>query len=264
KGLGWTLTIMAVFISVYFVFISGMNDWEISQQNGTVILAGVKLTVSSSFSTYDIINTKVNSTAIITAPNLGNISIEPNSEFKRLDKKNTAELVIGKISVDWASDEELFKLKIPSAMISNKSPGSIYTVRVKADRSGEIFVKSGMINVTYENKEVIAAANYYIEFDEKLGVSMPFHKNSDPDFIAAVREFLLTRSELHVERIVSLSTKLNSLTLWNLFRFINPAKRLLVYRKLNELVPHSNKITNKDVLDLNPEKLQIWLDEITK
>lgn len=262
KGIGWTLTTIAIGITIYYIITSGLNDWEASLQSGTVTIAGEQLTGEFGFSTDELLKTEENSSVKIFIPNIGNITVEQNTEFKRLDKKNSAELIRGKIKVDCSGAEEFFTLQIPASHISNYYLGSIYTLDVKADKSGQIFVNSGWIKITYKDKETIAASGFYIEFDATLGTSMPYNKKSGSEFINAVRELLYTKSEVHVERIVSLATKLNALTLWNLFKFISPAKRLLVYRKLNELVPHPSAITNEDVLNLNSEKLQIWLKEI--
>ena len=262
KGLGWAITTIAIGIAIYFLIISSLNDWGAILQSGTVTVAGEQLAGEFGFSTDEVLKTGKNSSVKIFIPDIGNILVEQNTEFKRLDKKNSAELIRGKIKVDCTGTEELFTLKIPASLISDYYSGSAYNVNVKADKSGQIFVKNGWIKITYKDKEIIAAYDYSIDFDATLGASMPYNKNSDSEFINAVRELLQTKSEMYVERIVSLATPLNALTLWNLFKFINPAKRLLVYRKLNELVPHPSSITNKDVFNLDSEKLQIWLKEI--
>jgi hypothetical protein len=69
---------------------------------------------------------------------------------------------------------------------------------------------------------------------------------------------------MHVERIASLAASTDALTLWNLLKIVSPAKRLLIYSKLNVLVPHPSAITNDDVINLNQERLQIWLEEIER
>lgn len=262
KGLGWAITTIAILIAIYLIIVSGLNDWEASLQSGTVSISGEELTGEFGLSTGEVLMTGNNSSVKIIIPDVGNISVEQNTEFKRLDNKHSAELISGKVKVNCSGAEEFFTLQIPASTISNYYPGSIYTVNVKADKSGRIFVKSGWINITYKEKEIIAAYDYYIDFDATSGASMPYNKNSDSEFINAVSELLHTKSEMYIERIVSLATPLNALTLWNLFKFISPAKRLLVYRKLNELVPHPTSITNEDILNLDSDKLQTWLKEI--
>jgi len=262
KGLGWMLTTIAMAVAIYLIFTSGLNDWDANVQSGTISIAGEQLTGDFGLSTDQVLKTEENSLAKVFIPDVGNIIVEQNTEFKRLDENNSAELINGKIKVDCSGAVEFFTLQINASVISNFYLGSIYTVIVNADKRGQIFVNSGWINFTNKDEETIAASDHYIEFDAILGTSMPYNKNSDSEFIDAVRGLLYTKSEVYVERIVSLSTKLNVLTLWNLFKFISPAKRLLVYRKLNELVPHPSSITNEDVLNLDSEKLQIWWKEI--
>jgi RNA polymerase sigma-70 factor (ECF subfamily) len=262
KKIGWVLTTIAIGIAAYLIIEGSLKDWEANLQSGTVTLGGHQLTGSSGFSGDETLKTAENSTAEIIIPAVGRILIESQSELKRLNEKNSAELFHGKINVDCSDAEEFFTLLIPASIISNYYLGSVYTVNVKTDKSGQIFVNKGWIKVVYKDKETIAAPNFYIDFDATFGISMPYAKNSDIEFINAVREFLYTKSEIHVERIVSLATQLNALSLWNLLSFISPAKRLLVYRKLNYLVPHPPAITNEDVLNLNSEILQIWLKEI--
>ena len=262
KKTGWVLTMIAIGIAAYIIITGNEKNWEVSPKKGNVVIDQNQLNESSSFSADETLGTAENSSAKIIIPGVGRISVEPQTEIKRLQEKNSAELFTGKIEVDCTGAEEFFTLLIPASIISNQYIGSVYTVDVKPDKSGQIFVSDGWINIAYKNKEIITATNYYIDFDATLGISMPYNKNSNAEFINAVREFLYTRSEMHVERIVSLATQSNALTLWNLFKFISPAKRFLVYRKLNELVPHPPGITNEDILNLNSEKLQIWLKEI--
>ena len=262
KKLGWILTIITIGIAAYVIITSGLEDWEVSLQSGTVTIEGEILSGISAFSIDEILKTKENSTAQVIIPSVASITVEEQTEIKRLDKKNSAEIIEGKIKVDCSSAEEFFTLQIPASIISNYYLGAIYNVDVYADKSGQIFVYNGWIIVKNKEKEIVAASNYFVDFDAAFGLSVPYHKNSNLDFINAVRDFLNTKSEMHVERIASLATKIDALTLWNLFKIVSPAKRLLIYSKLNALVPHPPAVTNDDILNLNQEKLQIWLEEI--
>jgi DNA-directed RNA polymerase specialized sigma24 family protein len=264
KKLSWILTIIAIGIAAYVIITSGLEDWEVSLQSGTVTIEGEILSGISAFSAEEVLTTDKNSTAQVIVPNVGKISVEEQTEFTRLDQKNSAELIKGKIKVDCSSAEEFFILQIPVSLVSNYYLGAIYNVDVYTDKSGQIFVNSGWIIVKNKEKEIVAASNYFVDFDAAYGLSVPYHKNSNLDLINAVRDFLNTKSEMHVERIASLATSTDALTLWNLLKIVSPAKRLLIYSKLNVLVPHPSAITNDDVINLNQEKLQIWLEEIER
>jgi hypothetical protein len=171
-------------------------------------------------------------------------------------------LIKGKIKVDCSGAEEFFTLQIPTSKITDYYLGAFYTVELNADESGQVFAYNGWIKITNTDKEIIAATNHYVDFASDYGLSVPYNKNADLEFINAVREFLYTKSEMHVERIVSLAEQRDALTLWNLFKIVSPSKRLLIYSRLYSLIPHPPAVTNDDVLNLDQEKLQIWLEEI--
>ncbi|MBT8378881.1 MAG: sigma-70 family RNA polymerase sigma factor [Ignavibacteria bacterium] len=262
KKLGWTILIIAIAVAGYIVITSGLKGWEASLQGGTAKLGRNQLTGSSTFAANEILKTEENSVAEVTIPSVGKITVEEQTEFKRLDQKNSAELIKGKIKVDCSGAEEFFNLQIPESIISGYYLGSIYSVELNADKSGQVFVDNGWITITNNDKEIIAATNHYVDFNATFGLSVPYNKNAATDFADAVKEFLYTKSELYVERIVSLAEKRDALTLWNLFNIVSPSKRLLVYSTLNSLIPHPPSVTNDDVLNLDKLKLQIWLEEI--
>ena len=62
--------------------------------------------------------------------------------------------------------------------------------------------------------------------------------------------------------IIESSSAKDGITLWNLFRMVKPEQRQVVYDKLYELFPHSDKINREDMLTLDEDMLYIWLEEI--
>jgi RNA polymerase sigma-70 factor (ECF subfamily) len=265
KNLFWRVLVgLVVAVVIFLIIITGSKSWEVNLKTGTASLDGEQLTGNFQISSDETIQTEEGSKATVLVPNIGSMTIEPMTELRRLAEKNSAALIKGIIKADYSSAKEFFSLQVPGATISDYYLGSFYTADVRNDKSGYVQVNNGWISTKSNYKEIIAPTNYIIEFNETFGLSMPYHKYANSELISAVKEFAESKSELYVERIVSLSNKSESITLWNLLKSVSRGKRLLVYGKLNEIIPHPSQIRKEDILNLDNEKMQIWLEEIEK
>ncbi len=253
---------MVVAASIFYLLTMGSGDWDVKVLYGTISIDGDKYTANTGLSSDEMIKTDEGSAAEIIVPDIGSINVKSLTEFKRLNIKNETSLINGTVEVDFSNAKSSFSINIPGAKVTDFYLGTVYRIDMTNEKSGNIRVQSGWISVKNKNKDIVVPKNYMVLFDESLGLSMPYHFSANQELIDAITEFFNSRSEIYLERIASLAEKKDAITLWNLLRKVSPAKRFLVYSKLNNLVPHPPEVTERDVLELNEEKFQIWLEEI--
>ena len=70
------------------------------------------------------------------------------------------------------------------------------------------------------------------------------------------------KSDVTLDMIIESSSAKDGITLWNLFRMIEPGQRQVVYDKLYELYPHTDEIDREDILTLDENMLYVWLEKI--
>jgi len=260
--IGWASVILLAAAGFYFLIITGSKSWDVNNIAGSVSIDGKLVTGNSSLSTEESIQTGENSSAIIILPEIGMIKVGEKTTFRRLEKKFSCELLNGTIETDFSNDSEILNLSMLGSIISNYSKVPSYKAQIRDEDKGWLEVTKGNITASAGGSPIIALKDYVIEIDKESGCCVPYHKNAGPELITAVTEFGVTKSEFFVEKIVSLAGHNDAITLWNLLKLVSPGKRLLIYGKLQEIIPHPRTISKEDVIGMDDEKLLIWLKEI--
>ena len=95
------------------------------------------------------------------------------------------------------------------------------------------------------------------------GAGLPFHKSSNFEFISLLEKYLFGRkSDVSLDMIIESSSKKDAITLWNLFRTVEPGQRQVVYNKLYELFPDTGELDQEAILSLDEKALYVWLEQI--
>jgi hypothetical protein len=71
-----------------------------------------------------------------------------------------------------------------------------------------------------------------------------------------------SKGNIALYMILDASTERDGITLWNLLQSVRAGQRSAVYEKLYELIPHPDALKKEDILNLDADMLQFWLDEI--
>ena len=119
------------------------------------------------------------------------------------------------------------------------------------------------MRVTSGNIQTIFPGHYNLKILRGSGASLPYYSGSVFELIALLEEYLFGgRRGTTLNRILASSTEKETITLWNLLQRVTPEQKSAVYDKLYELVPHPDSIKKKEILNLDPDALQAWLEEI--
>jgi DNA-directed RNA polymerase specialized sigma24 family protein len=214
---------------VLFLF-TASNVWTISLVSGNPLKNKTPIIKTEEILPGDVISTNDVSTAGIDIEETGRINISSNSTFARLEHDKSGKLFNGELKVNTLEAENNLQIVIR--------------------------VKSG-------NDEVILPEKYNLKIYKENGASVPYYSKSSLILITLLEEYLFNGKEGNtLNRIIESSTENEVIALWNLIPRVKPAQRTAVYDKLYKLVPHPSNIAKKDIISLDQESLQSWLDEI--
>ncbi|MEJ2494462.1 MAG: hypothetical protein P8Y79_09080, partial [Ignavibacteriaceae bacterium] len=122
----WVGATVIVIVAAYYI-ITLKKPWSISGQTGNYTINN-EINPGSEISQEEILFTKASSSVYLTIPGVGKLKLLSNTTLKRLDEKNTAQLISGKLIVNNIGAVEKFKLLIPDAIIEDYQTGDSYYV----------------------------------------------------------------------------------------------------------------------------------------
>jgi hypothetical protein len=162
-------------------------------------------------------------------------------------------LTAGTIHAKTTSMPGVFVIDTPRARAIDL--GCEYTLTIANSAGGELRVIGGWVDLThgYEQSLVPAGASAMIGGDGELTV--PIFDDAAPAFRRAVRNFAAGHD---LATIVAQSRKRDALTLLNLFRLATPDERVVLFDRLNQLVPAPPSIVRNDVRYWQPSVTELW------
>lgn len=253
----------AVFVAVVIYLItSSSTSWNVSAVTGTTKIGDDIVKGAAGFAPGDAMETFGESYARIEVPDIGTIDVNPFTVLTNVDKKNTLEIKKGSITANFQNSKNIFHFIIPSANVSDFNLNSSYSITVSDEGISEISVSAGWVDVESDNAEVIIPKYYKVEVSKGKGCGIPFHFSADQEFIDLINELAFRSRETILSQIVKRASLKDAVTLWNIFSRVDHEYRKLVYKKLNELVPHPENIEEEKFLQLDEESMLKWLQEI--
>jgi len=259
--IGILLFISLVSFSLYLI--TSPNEWKLSLLSGKPLKNKVPIVEVEELIPGDMITTDELSSASINILDIGRINIFENTNFERLDSDNSCELIKGKLKVNTAGANDNLSIKIPDASIEDFYTGTSYSVEVDSKENSLISLEKGWLHVDSGNDEIIFPEKYNLKILNGKGAGLPYYAKCDIILLNLIEDYLFNGNENStLDRILNFAAENEAIMLWNLLQRVKPDQRSAVYDKLNELVPHPDNITKKDMLSLDQEHLQIWLKEI--
>jgi len=257
------ILLLTLIVSVAHYFITSTNEWKVSLVSGKPLKNKVPIVKIEEFIPGDIISTDDFSSASIDIAEIGRINILGNTSFGRVDNDNYGQLLKGKLKVNTVEKKENLHIVIPNAIIENIDLGTRYLLEVDSMGNSLIVLEKGWLRVNSGDDEIIFPQKYNLKILSGNGVSLPYHSKSGLHLVTLFEDYLFNgKKNKTLYRIIQSSTEKEAIILWNLLQRVKTDQRTAVYDKLYKLVPHTDDIAEKDMLSLDQNMLQIWLDEI--
>jgi len=226
-------------------FYTPANRWRAIEESG---IADVPHSI---LRTGDVVRTERGSVRL-QSPAVGTIDLGTNTTVRLIEnrsRRHRLALVAGMIHAKTTSQPGVFVIDTPKARAIDL--GCEYTLTIAPGGGGELRVIFGWVDLThgYEQSLVPQGASASIESDGSLTV--PVFDDAAPAFHAAIRNH-------DMPTILALARTRDAFTLLNLFRLATPDERMLLYDRLNQLVPAPPSITRESVRYWSPWSTELW------
>lgn len=261
----WFIVIIVLSVSGYIYYeLSRYNSpWDIKPERGTYKINGLETDLRL-LDEGDRIETGNGSRLRVNIPNAGRFELDENSSVtlqKAKDEDNILRLNYGTLSVF----SSVFQpgLTVNSDSVTVHDPGSIFKVSLDKKSQTTVEVVIGLVDVTFMSKTVKIARGYKCDISEDKGIMIPYHKYASVTFMDALNNFENGNNpEQNLQMIIQSAKETDALTLLCLLGEVKPNNRLILFDKLNELFLMPTGVTQQGVMQLNPEMLNQWWDEI--
>jgi hypothetical protein len=226
-------------------FYTPANRWRATESSGVADVP------HSILRTGDVVRTERGSVRL-QSPAVGTIDLGANTTVRLIEnrsRRHRLALAAGTIHAKTTSQPGVFVIDTPKARAIDL--GCEYTLTVAPGGGGELHVIAGWVDLThgYEQSLVPQGASALIESDGSL--SVPVFDDAGPAFHEAVRKH-------DMPAIVAHARTRDAFTLLNLFRLASPDERMLLYDRLNQLVPAPFSITREGVRYWTPSSTELW------
>jgi len=208
------------------------------------------------------LETDASSKALIQIGDIGTVQVDPNSRVRLLadrPEEHRLSLAQGKISARVFAPPRLFFVETASSTAVDL--GCAYTMSVDPSGNGLLQVTLGWVSLERGGRESFVPAGASCRMRPKLGPGIPFFDDAPQPFQQALADLDIDRKAL--DRVLRDASVRDTLSLWNLLSRVDATDRTRVYDRMVQLAPLPNDISAEKVLQLDPEALQHWREELS-
>jgi len=193
---------------------------------------------------------------------IGVVEVAENTTIQLIENRSGRHVLAlraGTIHARTTSPPGVFVVDTPRARAIDL--GCEYRLSIAPNGAGVLRVSAGWVELQrgFDQSLVPQGATADIRRDGEL--TPPYFDDARPEFKSAVRQFAFSDADSRHEaltRILSLARRRDALTLLNLFSRATPDERLLVYDRLNQLVPAPVTVPRDAVRSWTPLVTEPW------
>jgi hypothetical protein len=240
----WMAVAAALLIAVVAImYLPRRNEWR------TISSAGIPRTVRSG----DVIHTG-NSQVRLRSRDVGVIDVGAQTTLRFIGRNRFA-MSAGTIHAKTTSPPGVFIVDTPRAQAIDL--GCEYTLTILPNGSGILRVSAGWVELAHDWSQSLVPQGGKATIGSDGRLSPPIFEDSSPAFQDAIR-----RGDL--KTTLALARRRDALTVINLFRSANEEERLMIYDRLNALVPAPPAVTRDAVRYGSFRTVEAWWPEVLK
>lgn len=200
------------------------------------------------------IETDSGSHATVKVGEIGAVEIAPNTRVRvvtaRPDEHRLA-LARGEILARITAPPKLFFVDTASGVAVDL--GCEYTLNTNEDGLGLLRVTKGWVSFQWKGIESLVPAGASCRIRPLAGPGIPYFDDAPPS---------LQQEGSSLSAILADARVRDTLTLWHLLSRVEPQDRARVYDRIAALTPVPAGISRQQALQLDPETLKRWKDEL--
>jgi ferric-dicitrate binding protein FerR (iron transport regulator) len=249
---------MIAIVLVVFARTTARNSWRATILSGNAPTRTLR--TGEELNTHDA-RVRLESRAI------GSIELAPRTKLilaENGERLHRLSLIYGSLHARTTSAPGLFVVN--TAFANAVDLGCEYTLTINNDGSGLLRVTAGWVELENARRSLVprGAAATILATGE---LTAPYFENAAPELRDGVVTFQRVRGPARTTALINVlrhARKRDALTLINLFSRANPAERLYIFDRLNELVPAPPGLHRDDVLDWNARTTEPWWPSVVK
>ena len=199
------------------------------------------------------IETDSGSRATVKVGEIGSVEIAPNTRVRvvtaRPDEHRLA-LARGEILAKITAPPKLFFVDTASGVAVDL--GCEYTLNTNEDGLGLLRVTKGWVSFQWKGVESLVPAGASCRIRPLVGPGIPYFDDAPPS-LQQGDSLSLILADARVR---------DTLTLWHLLSRVEPQDRARVYDRIAALTPVPAGVSRERALQLDPETLNRWKDEL--
>lgn len=235
--------------------------WQVVRVDG-------KLTEHGKIQVGDWLQTDGSSRARISVGDIGTIDVAPNTRVRMVASQpgeQRLRLARGEISASVTAPPRLFLVDTPASTAVDL--GCAYTMKADEDGSGFLHVTLGWVSLEWAGRESLVPAGASCRSRPKIGPGTPYFDDASQALQDALVAFDFgdggeSAGSASLDTVLAEARVRDTLTLWHLLSRVRPAERQRVYNRIVDLVPLPKGISPDLALQLDPETLKHWREEL--
>jgi hypothetical protein len=170
-------------------------------------------------------------------------------------------LARGEISASVSAPPRLFFVDTPASTAVDL--GCAYTMKADPDGNGLLRVTLGWVSLEWEGREALVPAGASCRSRPKIGPGTPYFDDASQGLQDALAGFDFGGGgEAAADTVLAEARVRDTLTLWHLLSRVGPAERQRVFNRIVDLVPLPKGVSPDKALQLDPETLKLWREEL--
>jgi FecR protein len=210
------------------------------------------------------IETDSKSRTTVRIGEIGFVEIEPGTRVrvvKALPGEHRLALARGQIRAKISAPPKLFFVDTASGTAIDL--GCEYTLTDDQLGLGLLQVTKGWVSFQWKGVESLVPAGASCRTYPNVGPGVPYFDDASRHFKDAVQSLGIEKSADDTLGVILAESRVrDTLTLWHLLQRVSPADRVRVYDRMASLTPVPQGVSREQALQLDPETLKLWKDEL--
>jgi anti-sigma factor RsiW len=212
----------------------------------------------------DWIETSSDSRARIVVGTIGTVNLEPNARVQlgvASGSQYRLSLERGTLSAEISAPPRMFIVETPATTVVDL--GCAYTMTVGSDGAMELRMTSGWAALEWQGTETLVPAGAMSRSGKGHQPGVPYFEDAPMAFQEALRAMDTDGvTDTQLGQVLETARVRDTLTLWHLLARTDARQRSRVYERLQQLVPMPGGVTAERVLNLDPDALRTWREEL--
>jgi FecR-like protein len=238
--------------------------WDVARLDGVPSVGAKALSGTGRIRAGEWIETDGRSRANVKVGEIGFLEVEPNTRVRVvMERPNEHRLALarGEIRATISAPPKLFF--VDTAAGTAVDLGCEYALSTDEDGSGLLRVTKGWVSFQWKDLESLVPAGASCRTRAHAGPGIPYFDDAPESFKQAVDNFGFVKSvDGGLGMILSAARVRDTLTLWHLLSRVDVTQRALVYDRIAALTPVPAGISRDLALQLDPDTLRRWKDEL--